>query len=223
MQHISKFLMAAFALGCAAHAAAADRVWHPYSEVCEKLQLVKFFDVPEVERSQLQVLFKTPTLAPDGQPVVLTINAASRPMRVAADAKGLMNIPFDRQLLAENPDVLVNLPAGQALTLSLDLRPTLPRQLRLDYVEFMSAVPQANAMIRKQAGLMRLLAPKMRKLVLKYDRPDAQVVSIGDGTSATTFRVGPSGEIVVPFDDARLAANPRIRISDMPQGMDLAE
>jgi hypothetical protein len=223
MHHILKCLLAASVLACATHAQAADRVWHPYREVCEKLLLVKFFELPEAERDHLQVFFKTPTVAPDGQPVLLTINGATRQIRVTPDATGLIEFPFDRQLLAENPDILVNLPAGQTLTLSLELRPTLPRELKLDYVEFMSALPQANAMIRRQAGRMSLFAPSMRKLVLHYEHPLSQQVSIGVGQTSQLFKVSKAGDLSVPFDEARMTANSQVTISDLPQSMDLAE
>lgn len=37
------------------------------------------------------------------------------------------------------------------------------------------------------------------------------------------FRIGPSSEIVIPFDDALFSQNVGVQISDLPRSMDFAE
>ncbi len=223
MNRTMRLLLAIAALAGSTATPAEDRPWHPYREVCEKLGLVRFFEMPEAQRDQLRLLFKVRPRGSDAQPLILTINAAAHPIRITPDAKGLIDFPFDRQLLADNPDVLINLPPGEKASFTPDLQPTLPRELQLDYVRLMGGIPQANALIRKQAGLLRIFVPTLRKLVLRYDRADGQQVSVGDGAATQHFRIGPSSEIVIPFDDVLFSKNVGVELSDRPKSMDFAE
>jgi hypothetical protein len=216
-------LFCATALLAALSAFAADRAWHPYREVCERLGLLKFYAVPPAQRDRLRLLFKVDPAQAGGQGLVLTINAAAQAIPVRPDAKGLLAFPYDEKLLAENPDVLINLPPGEKAAFELDLQPLPPTQGQLDYVRLMGGIPQANALIREQAGMLSLIAPKLRKLVLRYDHAQGQEVTVGEGAAAAHFRVDPHGEIVIAFDEALFARNVPVIISDRPASADFAE
>jgi hypothetical protein len=211
-------LLAGFAvLLLAGLASAADRSWnHPYGELCEKLYLEKFYDTPEAERDQLRLLYKVDPAALHGQPLVLTINAP-QPLRVVSDAKGILDIPFDRRLKAANPDILINLPEGEKISIALELRPVIPRERELDYARFMAAIPQANQIIRRQAGgVLSLFAPTIDKLVLRYDQAAGQVVEVGSGAETARYQVNAEGVISIPYRRELAEHHARVRLSHLP-------
>lgn len=223
MTRWSAILGAAAALGIASAAAGADRMWHPYREVSKNLGLTGFNETPESQRDQLRLAYTVEPKVVQGEPLTLTIRTAARAVRVVADARGHIEVPFDARWLDENPDVFINLPAGDKASFNADLRPRLPQELQTDYVHFAGSVKQANAMIRKQAGMLSVFAPKLRKLVLEYPRAAGQQVTLGSGAGQQVLRVAADGRIVVPFDDELYTRNVRVVISDPPQDADLEE
>lgn len=201
-------------------AMAADRVWHPYRDVCEKLGLSRFHEVPDAQRDHLRILFKLPADDPDARAMVLTINASKRTLVVMPDAAGVIEFPYDEQLLAENPDVLINLPAEKKAAFELDLRPRMPTDLEVSYTQLMGGVPQANALIRKQAGLLSVFVPTMRRVVLQFERADGQQVTVGSGADRRQFIVDSRARIVIPYEDSLAVANPRVILSALPLSAD---
>ncbi len=223
MNPFKGLLFAAAALLGSISTHAADRLWHPYREVCEKLGLNKLYETPQAQRDQLRFLYKAVPDDRNAQALVLTIAAAARAIRITPDAQGLVEIPFSPELFAENPQVLINLPEGQKVSFSAQLLPRLPSERQLDYVHLMGGIPQANALIRKQAGLLSIFVPTVRKLVLRYEHAGGQQVSVGDGAGAQSYQAGPTAEIVIPFDQALFSRNVAVTISDLPRNVDFAD
>ena len=204
-------------------AGAADRVWHPYRDVCENLGLIKLHEVPEAQRDHVRILYKLPADDPVSRTLVFTIDSRKHPLTVTPDASGAIEFPYDEQLLAENPDVLVNLPAGKKVSFEADIRPRAPASLEISYTDLMKGVAQANALIRKQAGMLSLFVPTMRSMVLQFDHADGQAVTIGSGASQRQIRVDDKAQIVIPYDAVMAEANPRVRLSAMPRSADFAQ
>lgn len=223
MSGIRKVASVAAGIALCMAAAAADRVWHPYRDVCENLGLAKLHAVPAAQRDHVRILFKLPADDPALRNLVLTIASRQNPRLVTPDTTGAIEFPYDEQLLGENPDVLVNLPPGKKVSLEVDLRPVAPGGLETSYADLMTGVDQANALIRKQAGMLSIFAPTLRSLVLQYSRAEGQTVTIGAGAAQKRITVDAQGKIVIPYESALAAENPRVRLSALPASVDFDE
>lgn len=211
------------ALAACLVAGAADRVWHPYREICERLGLKKFHEIPEAQKDHLRILFKVPAGDPALRALVLTIDSRQHPRTIVPDATGAIEFPYDEALLQENPNVLVNLPEGKKASFELDLRPRAPTALDLSYNDLMGGVAQANALIRAEAGMLSLFAPTLHGVVLQFERADGQAVTIGTGATQRRIGVDAQARITVPYDAALATANPPMTLSALPQGVDFSE
>ena len=110
-------LSAALAMSTAK--AASDRFWHRYREVYEHLHLDKVQAVPETRRNLVRVVFQVEPKAVGGVPLAFTVASASKPARLVVDPTGAIEFPVDSGWLSENPEVLVNLPPDQKISVNM--------------------------------------------------------------------------------------------------------
>lgn len=199
-----------------------DRPWTHYNTLLEMLKLDKFYAAPPALRDKvvMQGIIHPddPTIAP--KDVVLTIvNGADRE-RIAINADGSFEVPFNPAWVKTNPEVLTTIPAGQKSKFGFQILPVVPKRVQLDYASLMAAVPQANALIKSQAGMLRFLMPTMVGITLKFPKESHASVSVGSGKSVDADA---NGVVKLKLDKALLTANVPVTLSELPASADFME
>jgi hypothetical protein len=202
---------------------AAERPWHSYREVCQKLYLDKFYAEPRELRDKLLVRLKIARADGDPAPPALAIAASSGRIELRPDAAGYTEFPVNADLLVEDPPVLTDAPAGRKLSVSLSLQPVLPSGNSFAYADLMGAVEQANAIVETQAGALSWLAPRMKGVLLQYARAAGQTARIGTGDAAVTITAGADGTLRLPLDQGLLRRNPPVILSQHPDSADFID
>jgi hypothetical protein len=203
-------------LAAATPAGAADREWHRYRAICEKLSLDEFTALPELARDRLQIRIK---LAPsDGPrvPVTLTIVAAKGRLVIPPGLDGLTDFPVRQDLLAENPMVLTSLPEGIKTSVSLELTPRLPPGLSFAYADLMRSVEQANRVIKSKAGFFSFAAPRMRGVLLQFPEGAPPATAHLGGAAEAKITSDGTGALRLPLDETLLSLNPQVVLSSHP-------
>lgn len=210
-------------LSIATSSLAANRVWRNYTDFCHKLYLDKFYATAISDRDHVMVGFTAKR--DDGNPtsVVFVIDSRQQQVAVRADALGVYSLPVTPELLAEDPQILVDLPPEVKLAVSVVLRPAPIENTHLSYVDLMKSVPQTNALIKRHAGALSLFVPKMKTLTLKFPTSSQQQLSIASASGAVVLSTNRNGEITVPFDETLFAADPPVVITAIPESVDFGE
>ena len=209
-----------------ASARAADRVWHRYRAVCEKLYLDKIHRTPLAERDRLEVLLR---LGPDSgappgtPPPTLTIDAKGGPIRVAPGPEGFVAFPVTDALLAEDPVVLTSMPEGQKTSVSLEIRPVRPASTSFPLAELMASVPQANKLIKAQAGFFSFAVPTLKAVLLVYPPGAPQTARLTAPGVERTIASDAKGHLRLPRDVPLEAAGARVELSAPPLRFELDE
>jgi hypothetical protein len=216
-------LLAVLALVAASSAGAAEREWHRYRAICEKLSLDKFAALPENQRDRLDIRIRLAPAEGPQVPVTLTIVAAAGRIVVPPGADGLSEFPVRPDLLAENPMVLTSVPEPVKTRVSLALAPRLPQERSFTYADLMRGVEQANRAIKSAAGLFSFAAPRMKGLVLQFNSGEARATAKVGDPDGRVLAADAAGRIEVPFDAKLLASNPVVVLSARPTAASFAE
>jgi hypothetical protein len=226
---------ALLAAACCATPAAAERPieggFSKLREMSDKVEAVnRDFDAlagcvqigssgPAIPRDQIR-LVATPT---GGEPVVLPI-----------DARGCVTLPPALAGAAEDTPVTINLPEGKAsLGVTFGAKPPTTREL--DYAQLQAGALQLNAAIRREAGVMRFMAPKIKGVLLLWKAPEPAEPGLrilaADGeqhltsTPAGDYRrdkikltdVPPGARVLeIPLDEKLVKANPKVTLDALP-------
>lgn len=220
---------------CCAAAAAADRSiedgYAKLREMSSKVEAVnRDFDAltgcvqisssdPAITREQIR-LIATPA---GGEPVALPI-----------DARGCVTLPPALADAAEDTPVTINVPQGKAsLGVTFGAKPPTTREL--DYARLQAGAVQLNAAIRREAGVMRFMAPKIKGVLLLWKAPDPaepglRILAAGGERHLTSTPAGdyrrenikltdiPTGARVleIPLDEKLIKANPKVLLDALP-------
>jgi hypothetical protein len=209
-------LLALLATGAAAGpASAADEyATLPYSSMIANA--LTFLGMAVGERDRLALV---QSLRPDGgnlviRPLTITILSKSGKIDVPVGADNSFAIPISDALRDENPTVITNQPKG-SLSLQVGVRILLPQATRYAYSEFWLGIQQANTMTRRFAGVMRwLFADSADSLVLRFRRPERQMLRIAASDGALTLISDDSGTIFVRIDKKLVEQNPMMELSE---------
>ena len=209
-------LLALLATGAAAGAASAadEYATLPYSSMIANA--LTFLGMAVGERDRLALV---QSLRPDGgnlviRPLTITILSKSGKIDVPVGADNSFAIPISDALRDENPTVITNQPKG-SLSLQVGVRILLPQATRYAYSEFWLGIQQANMMTRRFAGVMRwLFADSADSLVLRFRRPERQMLRIAASDGALTLIADDSGTIFVRIDKKLVEQNPMMELSE---------
>ena len=209
-------LLALLATGAiAGPASAADEyATLPYSSMIANA--LTFLGVTVGERDRLALV---QSLHPDGgnlviRPLTITILSKSGKIDVPVGADNSFAIPISDALRDENPTVITNQPKG-SLSLQVGVRILLPQATRYTYSEFWLGIQQANTMTRRFAGVMRwLFSDSADSLVLRFRRPERQMLRIAAADGALTLIADDSGTIFVRIDKKLVEQNPMMELSE---------
>jgi hypothetical protein len=195
-------------------AAADDFATLPYRAMTDNV--VTFLAVAPGQRDRLALV---QSLNPDGgnlvtRPLTLTILAKSGRIDVPVGIDNSFAIPINDELRDENPTVVSNQPKG-SLTLQVGVRILLPQTTRYAYSEFWLGIQQANAMTKRFAGLVRgFFSQSADSLVLRFGRPERQMLRIAAEDGPLTLIADDSGTIFVRIDKKLVEQNPMMELSE---------
>ena len=159
------------------------------------------------------------SLHPDGnnlviRPLTVTILSRNGHIEVPVAADNSFAIPINDDLRDENPTVITNQPKG-TLSLQVGVRILLPQATRYAYSEFWLGIQQANAMTKRFAGMMHwLFSESADSLILRFSRPERQMLRIAASDGALTLIADDSGTIFVRIDKKLVEENPMMELSE---------
>lgn len=205
---------------------AADREWHPYRDVCEKLHLDALHRAPLAERDRVEarIRLQQETGAPaDLPPPIITIASKAGAIRLEPDAEGLVTIPLTDALFEENPPVLTTVPAGRKTRISLELRPVVPAGLSFPLATLLAAPAQATRLLKAEAGLLSFTIPTLRAVVLHYPPDAPQTARLTAPGVDRTLTSDAKGRLRLERDEALERAGAVVTLSARPLRAELDE
>lgn len=126
-----------------------------------------YLRIPAAERGRFQLAYRL--LAGDRPVTDLQLFAVDggRRERIAIDAEGRMRPPSldffrSRTAVIEAPGAL-----GRTVSINMEVLANVPPAPEIETAQLAATLTQANAAIRKAAGPLGLVAPKMARVVLK--------------------------------------------------------
>ena len=131
----------------------------------------------------------------------------------------LKNFVHTKELAKENPPVLSNQPKG-TLSLIVMLQIPLPDGVSFPYAKLRNGVAEMNKLIKSQAGMLSLFAPKSKGVVLWFPRSSGGKarVEILSAKGKKEYTADQNGE--VKFDlDSKLPDETEVRVSEQPKGI----
>lgn len=189
----------------------------PYRIVDDLCQVAGGVDPARLEM-RVFVASKNKAVAPAD--IRLVIQSAVRgPIPVPVGTSGeLLQFPHGKELRRENPAIIANQPKG-TLTLTLQGRIPVPEGLAFPYRRLGDGVDEANKMIRSQAGMLSLLAPKATGVVFVFPPADAgrAKVEIAAAAGRKEYTADSAGRVKLKLDKTLLAENPGVKVSQMPE------
>jgi hypothetical protein len=211
-------VLAAIFASTAVTAAPVDRPWTHYNALLEILKMDRFYAVPPAQRDKviMQGVIKPndPTIAP--KDVVLTIVNGEERKRIQVAADGAFDVPFNPAWVKSDPEVWTTIPAGQKSKFGFRAIPAMPQTLQFDYASLMGSVPQVNAIIKSQAGMLRFMMPTLVGVTLQFPKASHATVLLG----TTRIAADANGLVKLPLDKALLAANVPVVLSERPVSTD---
>ena len=146
--------------------------------------------------------------------VVLTIAYATGPERITLGADGSFELNPSPQAVQENPMVFTNMPKGEKAGLGINMFAALPAHAtQFSYGALMGDVPQANALIKSQAGMLSLFVPTLTGVLVRFAKPGPQTLTIATKGGAKTLTTDTKGQIALKLDDALMTENPMVTAS----------
>ncbi len=220
-----KFLLTALSLfGCLAALPASllARELTDYNNLLEITRLDKIYALPAQERDLVVV---QGSLQPHNksikpQDVVLTVLAGEEKIRIPVRADGSFDLVPEARLVKSNPMVMTSMPAGEKSAFSFTARPVLVEGLRFNYANVMASVKQMNSLMKANSGMMSFFMPKFIGIEFQFGKPAQQTVQILAKSGVKKLAVDAKGAVQLQVDEALLAENPVVVLSERPQNMD---
>ncbi|MFG6464775.1 hypothetical protein ACG04Q_24600 [Roseateles sp. DXS20W] len=190
-------LLAATTLAlCSALAAAAqvERSWLKYGEVAELYE--KFESIAPEQRRGLQFRLRLDPNTPQPAGALrLFVQDKARRAEVAQSGEGVIELPRDAQWRRDDPQLVLEAPAGVKVGLAVEVLIDLPQPgSSRRYADWMHDVQAAASGMRKHAGFWALFMPKPEGLELRYPAGTAATARLG----GTVWQVDEKGRLVVP-------------------------
>ena len=191
----------------------------PYKELKEIFQPISQVDQSKLE---IRVFISSTNQAVPPSDIRLTIHSAKGAIPVALGTNGqVLQFPLDKNLLRENPAVLVNQPKG-TVRLAVSVQLPMPDDLTFRYRRLGDGVAEMNKTIRTQAGaVLSLLAPKAQGVIFVFPKTGAgrAKVEIAAAAGGQELTADQRGQIKLKLDKSLLAENPEVKVSEKPVGI----
>jgi hypothetical protein len=152
----------------------------------------------------------------------LSIQSAIRgriPVLVGTNGQ-ILAFPHEPDLIRENPSISANQPKG-TLGLAVSTRIPLPDARAFRYSRLGDGIAEANKVIKAQAGMLSVLAPKAQGVIFFFPKQSAGRAKVEIASSARhlQYTADAKGEVKLKWDKALLAENPEVRVSEKPQAI----
>jgi hypothetical protein len=204
-------LLAAFC--CGAGFAAEESGQIPYATIHKAITRARAVNNPNF-RPTVSIV-STDAKAAKSAPVKLVIQAKAGAMKVDVDDDGeIRSFPVTDELLKENPLVLSNQPRGKS-QLRVAFAVLLPESLTLSYRLLSQRVDEANAEIKKQAGMLSLAVPRAKTLQFQFKEPAKQTITVG-GKNSQVLTADSNGVIDLTIDPKIASEDPQVILSEKP-------
>ena len=151
--------------------------------------------------------------------ITLTIQSSKGAVPIQIGTNGqILNFPHQKELLRENPSVVVNQPKG-SLNLVITIEIPLPDALVFHYAVLADAAAEINKLIKAKAGMMSLLAPKAKGAIFIFPRESAgkAKVTITSATGQKEFIADKEGQVKLKLEKTLIAENPEVHLSEKPR------
>ena len=170
----------------------------------------------QVQHPKLRALVTVKSKAAQAaEKITMVIQAKSGRIEVPVSSDGeIRNFPISPELLKENPMVLTNQPKGSS-ELQVQLEALVPDTLTYSYRELASVLDDANAELKKQAGVLSILMPRARALTFKFRDGGKQTLTV-QGTQPQVLTSNADGAIRLEIDKTLAAQDPQVVVSQKP-------
>ncbi len=200
---------------------AEDRDWAPYRKLVEAIKLDKFAALPAAERDKV-VLYAQVTpenkALKTGDIIITVLHGAAR-HAFPVDQHGKLHITFDQKWYADDVKTQINVPKGEKMGISFGMDAVVPEGTQWQYATLMGSVKQANGLIKSQAGMLSMFAPKIAIVSLHFAKPAQLKIMAKDGVK--TLATDAKNTIRLTPDEALMKENPLIQVSERPLEADL--
>ncbi|HSH37847.1 MAG TPA: hypothetical protein VK993_03600 [Chthoniobacterales bacterium] len=149
------------------------------------------------------------------KPVTMVIQAKSGWINVSIAEDGeIRNFPISQELLKENPPVLSNQPKGSSqLVACIEL--VVPDTTTYSYRELTQLLDEANGQIRKQAGMLSIMAPRAKALSSQFRGGGNETVTI-KRNEPQVLTADANGVVRLEIDKSVAAQDPQVVVSAKP-------
>ena len=206
-------------------ASAEDREWLPYKKFVEKLYLDKFYGLSPEQRDKVRLRIK---VVPDNKSIkpadmVLTVVHAGSREVIPVDADGFLNLIPNPVLIKEEAMIYTSLPKSEKSQVMSSFEAKIPDGLQTDYASLMGSVTQWNKLIKEYAGALSFFAPKFVGVDFHYAKAAHQTVQIVSRSGTRNLTVDEKGDIELKLDEALIAENPTIIMSERPSEIGMTD
>lgn len=192
-------------------AAQVERAWLKYGEVAELYE--KFESIAPDQRRGLHFRLRLDPSAPQPAGVLrLYVQDKARRAEVAQSGEGVIELPRDAQWRRDDPQLMLEAPAGVKVGLAVEVLIDLPQPgSSRRYADWMRDVQAAASGMRKHAGFWALFMPKPEGLELRYPAGTAASARLG----SAVWQADEKGRLVVP-QNVKQDENQPLELSSPP-------
>ncbi len=195
---------------------AEDREWASYAKLVDNLKLDKFYASPVSGRDKVSLygVVRPKNKAIKPSDVVLTVahSAGKQALPITPDGK-LYLVP-NAAWIKEDAKIWTNLPKSEKVSVGFGMDALLPEGQQWRYAKLMGSVPQSNDLIKTHAGMLSLVMPSIKSVVLKFPKPAQVTIQGKDGVKL--YSSDAKGQVRLTLDKALLQENPLMLVSERP-------
>jgi len=188
----------------------------PYKAMNDLYQVASSADQSKL---MVQVFVASTNKAVRPADISLTIQSASQgtiPVQLSTNGQ-ITGFPHRKELVRENPSIVANQPKG---TLNLFIGYQIPLEgLSFRYSRLGHATAEANKMIKSQAGMASMLAPKAKGVMFVFPKKSSEPAKVIILTAAgrKEFVADKDGRVKLKLEESLLSENPEVQLSEKPE------
>lgn len=187
------------------------------------LRLHQSVEVPPAARyvrARLQLQGSDLDKAP--RPLRLTIKTLMQDIVLPVDGRNVFELPVNRALIDENPQVWTNIPASlRRIEIAATVRVEAAGQREFGYALLGAMRDEFSALVRGQGFLSRMSSPDVRGARIQFADTAAQTAVVAADARNVTFRSDADGTILLPLDNGWIARDVQVRLSAAPDRIEL--
>lgn len=132
----------------------------------------------------------------------MQVSAAGQLIPVPIQPGGRVDLPVRQDWADAGAQLQVNQPKG-TISVSFVMNSRVPPGTRMSYGQLTESVPVLERGIKEMAGMLSFFAPKVKQVVLKFEKGSAQTItlSLPDGAKKV-WKTDANGQIQLPWQPA---------------------